>query len=437
MPTVAEEMSPHDNMMLQESQFEEEGGTALPLTLKLALLTLFLPEGMSFFVAGLRLTLTRMLFLAVTPTVFMRLSAKISTGQYRFVASDLFIPLTALWMFVGPGVVNGMGDSLQHSGPVVLEYMISYMATRVLLSENRQTLSFVGLLCLIVCFVVLDGVFDTATGKFFTRGIVEQITGYYIVENEGPDSFRFGLRRAAGPLEHTILFGFTSATGLLLAAAVEMPWRKICIAAGFVGVVISFSSGPEQVAIMGLGLLAYSRVFPRLRHKWILLSVLPVMTVIALFSATDTPFGHVFDLVTIDPQTAYYRLYIWQSVGPAILQNPYFAVLEGDVDYHGSVDSVWLVLSLTYGMPCAILTALSMIGACSLPTSGPDALLSQEEERLGTMLGIIIFLIILLGFSVHFWGSVWIMIGLLVGLRAHLGELGALRAASAPYDFEP
>jgi hypothetical protein len=37
------------------------------------------------------------------------------------------------------------------------------------------------------------------------------------------------------------------------------------------------------------------------------------------------------------------------------------------------------------------------------------------------------------GFTVHFWGAVWILVGLLTGLRAHLGELGALnRRALAP-----
>jgi len=45
-------------------------------------------------------------------------------------------------------------------------------------------------------------------------------------------------------------------------------------------------------------------------------------------------------------------------------------------------------------------------------------------------LGIIIFLIILAGFTVHFWGSTWILIALLVGLRAHLGELAALNATA-------
>ena len=121
-------------------------------------------------------------------------------------------------------------------------------------------------------------------------------------------------------------------------------------------------------------------------------------------------------------------------VGPAILRNPFFAVLASDVDYQGSIDLVWLVLAGTYGMPCGILVALSMIGACSLPTKGPRVRLSQEEERLGTILGIIIFLVIFMGFTVDFWGSVWIMVGLLMGLRARLGEIGRLNAAEVLHD---
>jgi hypothetical protein len=41
-------------------------------------------------------------------------------------------------------------------------------------------------------------------------------------------------------------------------------------------------------------------------------------------------------------------------------------------------------------------------------------------------LGVVMAVIIFTGFTVHFWGSMWILVGLLTGLRAHLGELGAL-----------
>lgn len=397
----------------------------LPLSLTLILLTLFLPEGSSFFVSGLRLTFTRLIFLVLTPVVFMKWGQKISSGSYRFVASDLFVFLTAFWMFLGPSVTYSFGDALQHSGPVVLEYLIAYMSTRFLLSSHGQAVVFVSLLCLIISIVVVDASLDILTGRYVTRIFVDQLTGYNKVWNAA-DEFRFGLLRAAGPVEHPILFGFACGIGLVLAAAVKIKRRKFCLALCGLGVAISFSSAPQQSAVMGLGLLCYDRLFSRLPHKWLILSLPPVIAFGSLAMATKSPFGHLFDVLTIDPQTAYYRLYIWNSIGPLVLESPFFGVSLDASDYQGSVDSLWLVLSLVYGVPCAILTALSLIGCCSLSVSGRSARLALSEVRLGLALGIVMFLIIFMGFTVHFWGSVWILIGLLTGLRAHIGELGRL-----------
>ena len=402
----------------------------LPLALRLILFTLFLPVELSLFIAGLRVTLTRLIFLALAPAVFVRLGSQIAAGRYRFVMSDLFVFLAALWMFIGTAATSGSADALEHSGPVALEFLIAYLSTRLLLPESAAALRFTSLLCLMIFFVVLDALLDTVTGKYFTHEFLGSLTGmHYVVYNE--DSYRLGLLRAAGTIEHPIGFGFTSAVGLLLAAAVRIRWRGLCIVVCGLGVVISISSAPHQSAFMGLALLAYSRLFPDLRRKWLLLSIAPTVLATSLFLSTPTPFGHLFEYFTIDSTTAYYRLYIWNVVGPAILQNPFFAVLDTSYDYEGSVDSLWLVLSLAYGMPCAILVALSMIGCGSLPTNGPSILLSVEEARLGTILGIILFLVIFMSFTVDFWGEVWIMIGLLIGMRARLGELGRLNVVVA------
>ena len=50
-----------------------EKAPKLPLSLQFIILTVFLPEEMSFFVAGLRLTATRLLFVLLAPLVFSRL----------------------------------------------------------------------------------------------------------------------------------------------------------------------------------------------------------------------------------------------------------------------------------------------------------------------------------------------------------------------------
>jgi hypothetical protein len=421
-----------DETSLANSRMDHVSDPKLPLALKAVLMLLFLPEELSFFIADLRLSPQRAILLMLTPIVVAQLVRKILAGRYRFVASDLFVPLAAIWMFIGTTVTYDFGDALKHSGPIALEYFVSYMAARVLLSERKQSLVFVSWLCVIISIVALDALVDTSTGRWFTHEVLGQITGYSVVIYND-DSFRLGLLRASGPLEHPILLGFTCAIGLLIAFAVDVALRPFCIVVCALGVAIAFSSAPQQSVIMGLGLMAYGRLTAAMPGRWMLLVGLTVVSLAVVFSTMDSPFGHIIAAMTMTPATGFFRLYVWNGLGPLILDNPYFGVpqLLSDQVYKGSVDSLWLLLSLLYGMPCAVFTGLAMIGACSRPTSGPRALLTYSESRLGMALGIVIFLIIFAGFTVHFWGSTWILIGLLVGLRAHLGELAALNSTAA------
>jgi hypothetical protein len=172
--------------------------------------------------------------------------------------------------------------------------------------------------------------------------------------------------------------------------------------------------------------MMYGKLVGRMKGKWLLVWGAFAALVVPVFLLSNAPFGFLFDSLTLDPATAYYRLYIWNMVGPPILDSPYFGVYSDNVDYQGSIDSLWLVLAMIYGMPCSIMVGLSMIGCCSLPTDQSRADLSPAESRIGTVLGVVMVLIIYMGFTVHFWGSVWILVGLLTGLRASLGELGWL-----------
>jgi hypothetical protein len=101
-------------------------------------------------------------------------------------------------------------------------------------------------------------------------------------------------------------------------------------------------------------------------------------------------------------------------------------VVSTTYDYQGSIDSVWLVLALAYGLPCSIFAALSMLGACLLPTDPSPARLLPEESGLGSAPTIIITMITYIGLTIDSWGITWILVGLLVGVRAHVGELGRI-----------
>ncbi len=415
----------------RRKQQHDPGGNspALPLSLKLTLLTVFFPDQLSLFIAGLRITEVRLVFLIFAPMVFFLTLKKIGSPRYRFVVSDLFVVLASLWMFVGPAVRNGIEESAVHSGPIVLEYLIAYLSVRVLLTEKDHALAFVNMLCLVTAFVGLTGILDAATGDFFIRNLLAQfgLPAHEWILNA--DHFRFGLRRAVGPLEHPILFGFVCSVGLLLSISTKIQRKKFCIFGCLTGTLLAGSTAPLQVVIMGCGLFVYSKIFDAIKGKWIILWSAIFSVFLIIFMSTDTPFGHLIDLLTIDPATAYYRLYIWRSVGPGILQNPFFTVLEGEYDYDGgTVNSVWLVLSLDYGMICAIFVALSIFGACSRPTRNADSNLSDVEKTIARTTTILLMLSIFMGLTVHLWGASWVLVGLLTGLRANLGEAAALKA---------
>ncbi len=422
---------PKENTLMQ-TKARTAALPALPLSLRLTLAVLFLPEELSVFVAGLRLSEIRIVFLMFAPVIFVRFAQRVGAGRYRFLASDLFVPLASLWMFVGPAVRIDSSYSLTHSSPVVLEYLVAYLSVRVLLVKRDQAMAFVNLLCLCIAIVGLTGILDTLAGSFLIRDAAKAITGY---SSNGwfaqEDMYRFGLHRATGPLEHPILFGFGCAIGLVFASTVGIRRRAFCIFGSLTGLLLSGSTAPMQIAILSIGLSVYSKLFRGFRGKWTLAWGLLILILFIFFAATDTPFGHMISLFTLDPSTGYYRLYIWRSVSPFILENPYLAVLPGEYGYSGSVDSVWLVLSLEFGMPCAIFMALSIVGACLSPTGKHSSALSEPEKAVARTATILLVLAIFIGCTVHLWGSSWILVSLLIGLRANLGEAAVLRGAAS------
>ena len=83
---------------------------------------------------------------------------------------------------------------------------------------------------------------------------------------------------------------------------------------------------------------------------------------------------------------------------------------------------------MLFGIPGSILICLSYITASSSSINiGNKRLnLTKQERHLGFILSLILGLVIYIGFTVFYWGTVYILIMLLAGIRAHLGALGAL-----------
>ena len=289
--------------------------TSISPWLKLIALTIFLPEEFSFYVFDFRLTVVRFILFLLTPFLFANLIQSVASGKSKLVASDIFIVLTGVWMIVSSTTLVDFGYALHHTGPAVGEIWGSYFATRVLLSQTGQALSFVNLICSVIVVVALFGVPDTLSGKPLTRDFLSHLTGYAPRFSEVTE-VRLGLHRAEGLLEHYISYGSVCAIGLILAVALPIRAKRLTIAACALGTFLSLSGGPVEAAIVGLGLHAYGRIFAHVRYRWWLLIVMVALAYGALSTVTADPLAFVQTHLLLDSGSYWTRVYQWNSIGP-------------------------------------------------------------------------------------------------------------------------
>ena len=414
-------------------RYAGSSATSIPLALKLIALVIFIPSELSFYIFDFRLTLIRFVLFLLTPVLLVQFCLLLASGKRRFIFPDLLIALTGVWMIVSPTIVVDLPYSLHHSAPIAAEFCGTYLAARVLLSKRGQALSFINVMCYIIAIVALLGLPDALAGRSIIHDFARELTGYsYRFATE----YRFGIKRAMGPIDHPILFGVVCTLGLLLAVTSRMRAQGLTIAACGLGVLLSLSSAPIAGAILGLGLLAYDRIMARFRERWLLL-----MGIVALGIGASYAFGasplNFFSRLMLDPQTYWARLLQWDVAGAVVLNSPWVGIgfEYGETTKQigflfWSIDSLWLYLATVYGIPGAVLVALSIVSTTCYPTSGRGVNLTTNESKVATGLSVSLAVCVLLGFTVDFWAATWMLVGLLVGVKAHLVDLGSLRSST-------
>jgi hypothetical protein len=241
------------------------------------------------------------------------------------------------------------------------------------------------------------------------------------------------LFRAASTLEHPIALGNVCLYGLLMATTMRGALRQFILVGSAVGLTLSASSAPISGAIIGFGALLYNKLMRNFPFRWGLLFASGGGVILLIFSAHPNPWGFIFQYLSFNVQDAYYRLMQWQFLGPLVMNSPILGIGLSDewVREFGlapTVDANWLGMAMNFGIPGSILMGLSYLTACSVSMDiGNKSLnLTKQERQLAMVLSLIMGLIIYIGFTVFYWGTVYILISFLAGIRAHLGALGAM-----------
>ena len=243
--------------------------SGLPLLLILIIVTaLLVPEDASFRIGELRMTVTRVLLILISPLVFLRFFQGLGQPNNQLMMSDIWMLALTFWIMVSTLVTEGFERAAVGAGATVLEFTVAYFAVRTYSDSKEATVGLVKLLVILIAIAAPLAIFDTLTGQYIIKDAIGSLTGY--AKNWRID-YRFGLLRAAGLYEHPILLGMIAAIGVLLALTQSGVSRLIFLAGSLTGLILALSSAPVLACIIGVLLLVYCRLSPNFEERWRLL----------------------------------------------------------------------------------------------------------------------------------------------------------------------
>jgi hypothetical protein len=411
--------------------------------LKLLLIAFFLPEGLSFFIGDYRLSVARALLICLSIVSVVRLSRRIGTPAYVFVPSDFFALMAGAWIVIAATATSGVSEGLKGGGALALEFTGSYCVFRSFLGPMDSSVRVVGFACKLIVVVVFIALLDPLTGKLFTYEAIKGITGYtkaayeVAIASHAETLYRNGSIRAMGPMEHSILFGLSCAWFGTLAIC-TFPRRSfgwIVGAITLIGIFFSRSQGAMVGYLLAIGLAVLYRATPHLTARWKILQTFVVGGLTFIFLFSGKPIATLLRLGGISPETGWYREAIWDAGIPVVAGSPLFGIgmtdqwdwQSGGVLVGASVDTLWLELAMTFGIPGSLLVFLAVVGAFWLGSIDRSPVLSGSERRLSVALGFVTVITVFEGFSVHLWGTCWMLLGVFAGMRASLADAAIRR----------
>lgn len=333
----------------------------------------------------------------------------------RRVASDLFVVLLAIWILTASSFNGGFRP---YVGAEALELLGAYFAGRAFFFGRANLLTFVRAFERIAFVLIALAVVDILSGRYLILDLfgVENIT-----------ATRFGILRASSVFETAEHYGTFCVVATSVFLYSERGARRIgYVCLSLFGSALSLSSGP----MMGLGIVfatfCYDLLLKRYEWRWKALVAGMVAFMLMLYLTHDRPIEWIIVHATLDPATGFFRINTWNQALPLIdgsklighgLADLGVGSAEAQI-YLRSVDCVWLVEALRYGLPAVVLLVLAMF----LPLFTKRTVADRVIRDAGTGVSIAMVTMGIIGLTVHYWDSTWLLLNLCIGIRASIAE---------------
>ncbi|MBB4395695.1 hypothetical protein [Bradyrhizobium sp. ERR14] len=387
----------------------------------LLLMGLILPAAqVQLYLADAKLTVGRIGILLLIIPAAARL---LRTGRH-ILASDYLACAVAAWMFAAATYTSG-SSAISSTAAESLEFLGGYIVARGFFFGPAAIQSFIQPFKIVTAYIVLLALFDNLSGRLIVQQMFSAAFGSYAPLS--PD-YRLYWVRAASTFDHPILLGTycTVACAILLFSEQRplsrMLWGGLCV----FGCLLSLSSAPLLSCLLVLMLYLYNTALKQTSGRWRALQVCLATIVLVILAVANHPLGWIISHLTFDPVSGYFRMLIWDAATQKIMYSPFtgyaFALLNHDI-LDTTIDSVWLVFALRFGLPMIFLLILTNI-ASILPVKKRFKGVMEDPSASGLRIAFTVAVVMLMftGLTVHYWNYLWIFWGVCIGIRASLRE---------------
>jgi hypothetical protein len=386
----------------------------------IALSGLILPPELGIYVGNAALPPGRLgILLLLVPALIILIARR------RLILADYLVLAAALWMTGAAISVSGVSAVWSAPGGESLELFGSYAVGRAFFFTPTTLNAFLRTLKCFALIVIILAVVESLEGRLIVRDTFASMVGAKSATSGA--IYRDGFVRAVSTFEHPILFGSFCPIALVLMLYWEtssfgkIAWAGLSLA----GCLASLTSIALLSYLIVVLLYSYDQIMKRYRWRWTIVWALIASVLSILFIFSNAPLGWLITHLTFDPESGYFRFLIWDAATTYISQAPfagyaYTPLHHPILDY--TVDSVWLVTALRYGIPMVLLLFLANI-ATIYPV---EKTASWQDDRIAmnmsTAFTIAIVLFMFIGLTVHYWNFMWIFWALCLGISGSLKE---------------
>jgi hypothetical protein len=340
----------------------------------------------------------------------------------HIVACDIFALLTAAWIPLAASVTSGPG-SFSSASAESMEFFFSYVVGRAFFFQPAALDTFIRVLRTLTIVVVIIAIAESISGRWIAHELASSLFGTTPLSAV----FRGNTIRATSSLDHPILFGVFCG----VVSAILLLWEQGALRRAFfsgiclIGCILSQSSAALMCFVLVLAAFFYDRMMRGTPARWTIFWAVVGAGISAVFVLSQHPIGWLISHLTLDPETGYYRILIWNAALDRISQSPltgYALDLFNENILDSTVDCVWLVAALRFGIPASAFLFLTNLAAI-WPNGKPRATASRNfDERMNLAFTIVLLMFMFSGITVHFWNYMWIFWGLCIGIKASLRE---------------